>query len=46
LNLNFYNENLYNIRQNLSTSMTTFMLLSVYQYITNNCQLIENQPTT
>jgi len=26
--------------------MTTFMLLSVYQYITNICQLIENQDTT
>jgi len=26
--------------------MTTFMLLSVYQYITNICQLIENQRTT
>jgi len=26
--------------------MTTFMLLSVYQYITNNYQLSENQLTT
>jgi len=26
--------------------MTTFMLLSVYQYIINICQLIENQHTT
>jgi len=26
--------------------MTTFMLLSVYQYITNICQPIENQRTT
>jgi len=26
--------------------MTTFMLLSVYQYVTNICQLIENQHTT
>jgi len=34
------------VLNDVTTSKTTFMLLSVYQYITNIYQLIENQYTT